>query len=478
MKHLRIGLLATAAVALVASLSPASAQVSYNLYGGEGSVINDGYNGDPNYFVTGEPGETSGCSPTCYFSGLWAGQNSTIFTPSPFGSSSQDNEGGAMTGANVIANGDGYVTMAAYDHNGPGGADEYSGLYISPTSITLDTPNVDFVNPYGGYSNLTVGTLTATNGAVITGGATIDTLGVTGTETVGGLLTANGGLLVNGGATINGGETVNGGDTVHGGLTSYGGAALYSGATGGNYVIVNGTGVTEYGNGATETLNGVNASLLNSNGRGVVVNGTTTTLTGGGNGGATSTVTLTAGQASVLTQDGKGLTVNNGGAVTVLGGPAENSGLTIGANGTDVAVTNSDGFSGMKTSATATTMSGGSSATTSSDLTLNDGGAFFGNHTTGAPIRVTGVADGKTRWDAVNFGQLRSTIALGAAFAGMPQVDESKTFAVALGTGYFDGSPAGAVGASFRPRDDVVVKVGVGFGQVGTAVNGGVGFSW
>lgn len=58
---------------------------------------------------------------------------------------------------------------------------------------------------------------------------------------------------------------------------------------------------------------------------------------------------------------------------------------------------------GVDINQTRTVISGG---THSTSLTLNDWGATFQNDTTGGPARVTGVADGEDRYDAVNYGQL------------------------------------------------------------------------
>jgi len=78
-------------------------------------------------------------------------------------------------------------------------------------------------------------------------------------------------------------------------------------------------------------------------------------------------------------------------------------------------------------------------------MTLDDGGATFQNTTTGGPTRVTGVADGTSAYDAVNYRQLKSLesemsggIAMASAFSGIPQVDANKTFMLGAGVGNFN----------------------------------------
>ncbi|MDP1705842.1 MAG: hypothetical protein Q8L42_14130, partial [Sulfurimicrobium sp.] len=60
---------------------------------------------------------------------------------------------------------------------------------------------------------------------------------------------------------------------------------------------------------------------------------------------------------------------------------------------------------GIEITSTATKLTGGTSSTS---LTLNDAGATFANSTTGAPATITGIADGKSDFDAVNFRQLQA----------------------------------------------------------------------
>ncbi len=170
-----------------------------------------------------------------------------------------------------------------------------------------------------------------------------------------------------------------------------------------------------------------------SNGGNLIVTGTTT-LTGAlaANGGI-STTTLAVTGATTLT----GALAANGG-ITV----GNNAGITMGSAGT-------------------------------STLNMN------GN-------KITNVANGTAIGDAVNFGQLQATrkmlsggIASTAAMANIPLVDTSKTFAVGVALGGYDGQTAIAVGASYRMSPSTVFRGSVSGGSAAkTAAGAGVSFSW
>lgn len=125
-----------------------------------------------------------------------------------------------------------------------------------------------------------------------------------------------------------------------------------------------------------------------------------------------------------------------------------------------------------------TTISGG---TRSSSLTLNDAGARFSNSANGSPITVTGVADGRSDFDAVNFRQLRNIVASGAAMANLPGVDPNKTFSMGLGLGHYEGETAFALGMGYRPSNDSMVRASISSGTSGYSkptIGMGASLSW
>jgi autotransporter adhesin len=142
---------------------------------------------------------------------------------------------------------------------------------------------------------------------------------------------------------------------------------------------------------------------------------------------------------------------------------------------------------------TSTAVSGGTSSTT---LTLNDTGATFTGNA-GVPVVVTGIANGTTTNDAVNYGQLTSFraqildqisvtekklaggIASTIAIANVPNLDAGKQFTLGVGVGRYMGESAFAVGANYRLNDSTTLRGTVGRASgSGTAVGVGAGFSW
>jgi hypothetical protein len=172
-------------------------------------------------------------------------------------------------------------------------------------------------------------------------------------------------------------------------------------------------------------------------------------------------------QLTATTADGSGLTVNNGGVVALKN--------TVG----------NDGYSpghGLTINPDSTVLSGG---TTSTTLTLNNYGATFSNTVTGGPARVTGVADGVSDWDAVNYRQLRKAyegIAAVSALSAIPGTMPGKRFAIGAGYGYFESESAVAVGLKALIGNSVSVSAGVGIGvsdkHSDFSANAGISYSF
>ena len=209
-----------------------------------------------------------------------------------------------------------------------------------------------------------------------------------------------------------------------------------------NGVVMNG-GVNEQTGNATMVLSGTRAALTASTGTGLDINGATadtTTLSGGTSKDTASTVTLADNRASVMTYGGNGMWAD-----------ASSANLTGGGN----------------------------------TLSMSSSGARFSN-ASGGPVKVTGVANGTSRYDAVNYGQLQDVerlasrgIASVTAMANIPQVEPGKTFAVGAGIGSYNGYQALSIGASGRIFDGLVVKAAVGSSENGhAAFGGGVSYSW
>jgi hypothetical protein len=124
-----------------------------------------------------------------------------------------------------------------------------------------------------------------------------------------------------------------------------------------------------------------------------------------------------------------------------------------------------------------TTLSGG---TESSSMTLSDRAATFSNAQTGAPITVTGVADGRADFDAVNVRQFAGAIAAVAAQANIPALAAGQDRTFGVGMGNFMGKSALALGMSMRGNNNSVYKAtmstGLNSGMQQTVI--GVGGAW
>ena len=315
--------------------------------------------------------------------------------------------------------------------------------------------------------NLDVAGLTTTNGINNTGNIETDTLHVTGVSRLDGNVYMDGNADIDGNLHVEGISRLDGnvyidGDTdIDGHLNVDNGAEIsYGSAPFGSNFKVDAMGVTARANNDRDGgllefgLDRIAGEAYIGNDSEGVWSGLTAWRNGvdvgvfGGESGNTA-VTITDGQIMATTDDGSGLTINNN--------PGEGT--------PNVALLNNTGH-GLTINPDNTVLSGG---TTSTSLTLNNWGATFNNN--GGPARVTGVADGESHYDAVNYGQLQKAnigIASVSALAAIPAVMPCKRFAIGAGYGYFERESAVALGLKAKLWDNISVQAGVGFG-VGTS---------
>lgn len=145
----------------------------------------------------------------------------------------------------------------------------------------------------------------------------------------------------------------------------------------------------------------------------------------------------------------------------------------------EVTLTNGLGKShGLQVYEDRTVLSGG---TQSSSILLNDSGVTFRNGT-GGPARVTGVADGVSQYDAVNFGQMEKAyagVASAAALAAIPDPVAGKYFSLGVGVSSFEDQHAVAVGLRGAVTHSLRFQVGAAAtSNADPLFNAGVGFSW
>ena len=411
------------------------------------------------------------------------------------------NGGIDVTGGATISSGTNQITVGnnvtnnINNRNLVSGTDINGGLNVDGTfAASIDADGVGIgtdINSItlGESRNITVGAQTLSVGTSVDGGLAADRLAVSGNSSIGGTLDVVGNTSVGGTFTSTGLLTANGGATINQGATVNGGFSSFSGNGAGNQIALDGTsarmvsGANSVVVGATQQATiGDNAfSYGTTTNGGMLVNGdlgvngniytlnptANASIQVGNNGlnvaGTTNEVTLTSDNDNNLA---------NGGAQVAI--TTESAALTL---------TNEAGnVHGIAINNNQTVISGG---TTTGVLTLNDNGATFSD-SDGAPIKVTGVADGTSTYDAVNYGQLtrglnevRSGISAVSAMANIPQVDPNKKFSLGAGYGTFMNTQAFAVGGSARIDDDVVVKASFAQSTHAKPTFGvGVGYSW
>lgn len=356
--------------------------------------------------------------------------------------------------------------------------------------------NLDMTN--GNISN--VNTITATTGNITTINST--TINNSGTFNNGGNANINGNLDVNGTTNLDGAVTMQSTLNVAGATTLNGSTTVNNSFT----VDTNGAAANVTGTGRVVVqTNSASFGVQNAGGNlnGITANTTGTVVRGGTNSstltlqqdnavlssGANSSVTLTTNDAEMYGYTTADITNAYGSYVRVNG---NNAYVTGNSNAYVYGYYNAEMYnaygSGFQAYYDGAYMTGSSEAVVSgggSSLTLNSDGATFSGEG-GSPIRVHGVADGKANHDAVNVSQLRGLredlsggIASTIAMTNIPHVDESKTFAVGIGYGNYDGENGYALGGSYRFMGSGVLKASVAGSDSGeTAWGVGAGMSW
>ncbi len=364
---------------------------------------------------------------------------------------------------------DGYTTYAT--SMSPGTFETVDLVTGAGVSITPGT--IGIVDDSGNNTQLTGGNI-LTDGS-ITAAGTLDvngiennSAGITNTGEITGVtnITATGDISTTG--TVTGATLTDGTASLSGGDLS--GVGSISSTT-----ITNSGNLTSHGINSTNGI--TNVGGLNSAGEAYI------------NANSGEGDTAIGNSANTLTMNGSTVDVTAAGAATISGASS-----TLTLNGTDATLVNSTGH-GVYVDATSTRITGG---TTSTTLTLNDTGATFA--TDGGNTVVTGVADGSSQYDAVNYGQLMEVadqivnldqrfeeveelasrgIASTAAMANIPQVEKDKTFSLGAGVGSYNGYGALAIGGSYRMAPNAVLKGSVARGGHGRTTYGvGAAVSW
>ena len=346
---------------------------------------------------------------------------------------------GSGTGNSVVVSGSGTEVTGNLTATGASNTIGTAGSSANTLTGSSNTLTSTDANTLTGFTN----TLTSTSANTIetTGGGSLSTTTTSATLRGAGTLATNGAT----GTTSNVGA---------GGITVYNSAqAVASGST-----INNALNGREY-----QTL--VNGNMLVDGN--VLINGTLDFVS------SDSTTTTVVGGPETSNLDGASQGTSGGTVIVMKGSsgvPESVAALTL---------TNGVGNThGIEVYENRTVLSGGVTSTT---MTLNDNGATFSNTRTGGPARVTGVADGKNDFDAVNFRQMKTAyagIASVAAMSSLPAPMPGKQYSVGVGVGHFESENAIAVGFKALMSDAVSLNVGLGHSNDATAASAGLGFSW
>lgn len=368
-------------------------------------------------------------------------------------------------------------------------ADNLNGAYISVVGSEnmiqaqeTNTIRAATNNVTGTTNNITAAGANSANN--ITGTTNVNTTG-TATTNIG-----------NGNAAVN----VSGNTSINTGAANTNTTSINTAGTG-NVTVGNANNTTSL-NSATNNI-GVNAfATTNNMGTGTAASsnnigtGTAVTTNRIGNTNAATTVTSTAGNASqslannsantLVTGGTSGLTARTGVANVSTNAQVllQNSGgTTVDANGKiltagstgyvaptapTAAMTLTNGYGnthGLVVTESQSTLSGG---TQSSSMTLNDRHARFSRASDGAPITVTGVADGRDDFDAVNVRQFAGAVAAVSAQANIPGLQQGQDKSIGVGLGNFMGKTALGLGLNYRGEKNGVYRL-----SVATGMNGG-----
>lgn len=360
------------------------------------------------------------------------------------------------------------ITEATGINNTGGFVQAGSSVLVGATSINATGAETTNIGTAGGATNIgnvnsvntIVGTTSSTGAFTQTGVTSINTTGA-GATTIGNASNTT---------TIQSGTNI-----ITGAANSVlsTGANTITAATSNNISAATNNLTATTANNIQGPVNNMGTSSVSANAIGNTSGLTTVTATAGNarqalaNGSANTSVTAGASGLTArvdtpnVTTTGQVLLSNTGGTTVNANGKILTSAATDYVNpaAPTAAVTLTNGYGnthGLVVTESQTTISGG---TESSSMTLTDRAATFSNAQTGAPITVTGVADGRADFDAVNVRQFAGAIASVAAQANIPSLAAGQDRTFGMGVGNFMGKSALAMGMNIRGNGNAVYKV-------------------
>lgn len=251
------------------------------------------------------------------------------------------------------------------------------------------------------------------------------------------------------------------------------------------------TGDVLIGNGnASNTINGASNSMLSTGNNTITAAGNNTITAAGINAISADTNNITATTANNIQGPvnnigtAAGQTINNIGnnnANSQVNAQAGNAKMTLANNSAVLTVPSgaNNVNNGVAVDNTKASITGGTTSPTR--MTMTDNAATFSRVSNGAPITVTGVADGKSDFDAVNVRQFAGAVAAVAAQANIPALAAGQDKTIGLGVGNFMGKTGLALGMNLRGEGNTTYKLSVSTGLNGgakTVIGGGAAWSF
>jgi hypothetical protein len=213
-------------------------------------------------------------------------------------------------------------------------------------------------------------------------------------------------------------------------------------------------------NSATNNI-GSNLGYATTNNMGVASTQNTTNNMGTGTARSTNNIGNTNASTSVMAKAGNAqMSLTNNSAV-----------LTVPSGATGV-------NNGVLANPTEASLSGGDVSPTR--LTMTDNAATFSRISDATPITVTGVANGRADFDAVNVRQFAGAIAAVTAQANVPALSAGQDRSFGIGLGNFMGKSALAMGVNIRGQNSAIYKLSMssGLNTGGTKPVVGAGAAW
>jgi len=208
------------------------------------------------------------------------------------------------------------------------------------------------------------------------------------------------------------------------------------------------TGETVYNSqGGNNSAGTVNNSIGLNTGNGIIKN-------------AFGSASASSGAQSIITNT-IGANDGSGAVSTLIGGGTSPTVNTVGNENAETRTTLQAGSSSLALEDSSADLRGGSAG---NGLNINNTGATFSN-ASGKPIRVTGVADGTSEFDAVNIGQFGSGMAAISALNAVPDIRKGDSFSFGIGFGNYKGYDAVAFGGKAYVDENITMNFAIATGN-------------